>query len=125
MPRTLSEAARRKGMAALQRARAEGKRPATRKQRMAAYASSFAGMRSEFPRWVLPLIGRAEQGSLPASIQLKCLECSSWHKVEIRDCVIPSCPLYPHRPYQGLKGRNSNDPPLDQPTPTPEEGQPI
>jgi hypothetical protein len=30
---------------------------------------------------------------------------------EVRDCPVTHCPLYPHRPYQALKGRNHNDPP--------------
>jgi hypothetical protein len=97
------------------RAREQGRRPLTRKQKMAAFAQSFAAMRQEFPWMALSLIDRAEGGSLIAAVQLKCLECSAFQRLEIRNCTITSCPLYPHRPYQQAKGRNSNDPPSKAP----------
>jgi hypothetical protein len=33
------------------------------------------------------------------------MTCSAWVKAEVRDCAIPSCPLYPHRPYQRLRAK--------------------
>lgn len=82
----------------------------TRRQKMAAYAETFAQQRKEFPRMALPLIDQAEQGSFPAAIKLMCLDCTCWQRKEIRDCVIVRCPLYPHRPYQRVKGQYPNDP---------------
>jgi hypothetical protein len=55
-------------------------------------------------RIALPLIEQAEAGSLPAAIKLMCLDCSGWERNDVRDCVIDWCPLYPHRPYQEVKG---------------------
>jgi hypothetical protein len=49
----------------------------------------------------LPMIDKAEAGSVPAAIKLACLDCSGWQRQEVRDCVIVGCPLYPHRPFQG------------------------
>jgi hypothetical protein len=43
------------------------------------------------------LISRAEKGSLKAALNLKCLECCSFQRVEIRNCQCPGCALYPHR----------------------------
>ena len=31
------------------------------------------------------------------AIRAKCLECSCGNNAEVRECVIPSCPLYPYR----------------------------
>lgn len=31
------------------------------------------------------------------AIRAKCLDCSNGQIVEVRECVIPSCPLYPYR----------------------------
>jgi hypothetical protein len=66
-------------------------------------------------RMALPIIDQAEKGSLPAAIKLMCLDCTCWQRKEIRDCEIVRCPMYPHRPYQRLKGRNTDDPPRYQP----------
>jgi hypothetical protein len=59
----------------------------------------------------LPLVDQVEKGSMAAAVRLMCLDCSGWVKPEIRDCVIIACPLYPFRPYQGIRQRNPNDPP--------------
>jgi hypothetical protein len=82
----------------------------TRREKMAAFAETFAMQRADFPRMALPIIQRAERGSLPDAIKLKCLDCVAWERKEVRDCVIVACPLYPHRPYQRIKGKNPNDP---------------
>ncbi len=82
----------------------------TRREKMTAFAQTFAAQRADFPRMALPIIRRAEKGSLPDAIKLKCLDCVAFERKEIRDCVIVSCPLYPHRPYQRIKGKNPNDP---------------
>lgn len=86
----------------------------TQRQKMAAYAETFAQMRKNFPRFALPIIDKAEAGSKTAAIKLNCLECSGWQRKEVRDCRDTGCPFYPQRPYQGLKGRNPNDPPAVQ-----------
>jgi hypothetical protein len=78
---------------------------------MAAFAETFAQQRRLFPRMALPIIDQAEKGSLPAAIKLTCLYCTCWQKKEIRDCEIVRCPLYPHRPYQQMKGKTPTDPP--------------
>jgi hypothetical protein len=78
---------------------------------MAAFTETFAQQRRLFPRMALPIIAQAEKGSLPAAVKLTCLECTCWQKKEIRDCEIRRCPLYPHRPFQRLKGRKTNEPP--------------
>jgi hypothetical protein len=78
---------------------------------MAAFTATFAAQRQRFPKLALPLIKRAERGSIPAAIGLMCLECSGWSRAEVRDCTIQACPLYPHRPYQRLQRSNPNDPP--------------
>ena len=31
------------------------------------------------------------------AIRAKCLECSCGNNAEVRECVIPNCPLYPYR----------------------------
>ena len=31
------------------------------------------------------------------AIRAKCLECSNGNNAEVRECVIPNCPLYPYR----------------------------
>jgi hypothetical protein len=83
----------------------------TRKEKMLAFASTFEAQRTEFPKSALPIIQRAEKGSLPDAVKLKCLDCAGFERKEVRDCVIVACPLYPHRPYQRAKGKNPNDPP--------------
>ena len=35
-----------------------------------------------------------------SAIKAKCLECTCLQYVEVRDCTISGCPLWPYRPYQ-------------------------
>ena len=72
-----------------------------RSEKMKGFADSFEKMRKAFPAKSLPIIEKAEQGSLRAAIKLMCLDCSGQQAVEVRNCVCPGCPLFPHRPYQG------------------------
>jgi hypothetical protein len=81
----------------------------SRAEKMTDFASSFAEQRQRFPKMALPIIDKAEAGSMPAAVKLMCLDCSGWVRAEVRDCVIPWCPLYPHRPYQRLRAKNPND----------------
>lgn len=37
------------------------------------------------------------------AIRAKCLECSNYQPKEVRECIIPDCPLYPFR-----MGKNPN-----------------
>ena len=109
---------RQKRVEALERARQAPKgRRKPRAEKMAAHAASFAEMRREFPRLALPIIARVEAGSLAAAVQLKCLDCSSWARQEVRDCTVTDCPLYPVRPYQTLTSGNPNDPGKQGPAP--------
>jgi hypothetical protein len=71
----------------------------------------------------LPLVDKALKGSMAAAVKLYCLECSSWVKAEIRDCVIVQCPLFPFRPYQTILQKNPNDPPQKPVPDTPVEAQ--
>lgn len=96
------------------RARAQAARKAKKKggrgAKMAAFPATFEAQRKQFPKMALPIIAKAEAGSLPAAVKLKCLDCAGWVKQEVRDCTISSCPLFPHRPYQEISARNPNDP---------------
>lgn len=38
--------------------------------------------------------------SKAAGIKAKCLDCSCWQRLEIANCLVLACPLYPYRPYQ-------------------------
>jgi len=42
----------------------------------------------------LPMLKRASEGSLPAMVRLKCLECCAWSPAEVARCEINQCPLY-------------------------------
>ena len=95
---------------ALKKAREARKNRTSRKDKLAAFAETFAQQRKEFPRMALPIIDQCEKGSLPAFIKLMCLECSHWVRQEVRDCAIPWCPLYPVRPFQRMTSGNPNDP---------------
>ncbi len=49
---------------------------------------------------------RAMKGnSLRAAINAKCQDCCTWQRAEIKDCLVPCCPLYPYRPYQPKKDK--------------------
>ena len=49
-------------------------------------------------------IKKAEAGSYKYFIKVKCVDCSSFQQTEVRHCAVPTCPLYPIRPY-----RNKNE----------------
>jgi hypothetical protein len=104
------------------------KKAPSRREKMAAYAQTFARQRAEYQRHPhkrigLPLVDKALKGSMAAAVKLCCLECSGWVKPEIRDCVIHQCPLYPFRPYQTILQKNPNDPPPRPAPDTPAEPQ--
>jgi hypothetical protein len=61
---------------------------------------SLPVLRAEAPARFHHLVDRAEGGSLRASIDLKCLDCSAWQPAEVRQCPVTDCPLYPVRPYR-------------------------
>lgn len=69
-----------------------------RSEKMQFFASTFEAMRSSYPSQYLPLIAKAEKGSLRAAITLNCIECSGFNRAEARQCEITSCALYPHHP---------------------------
>lgn len=77
----------------------EGKRTRrSRAEKMGSFSPTFNEMRKEYPKTLLPLIDRAERGSLRAAITLKCLDCSGFVRAEARNCQVTGCSLYPHRP---------------------------
>jgi len=41
--------------------------------------------------------------SRAAAIKAKCLDCCCWQRVEITNCPVQTCPLYPYRPYRIAK----------------------
>ena len=72
----------------------------TRANKLVAFATSFDAMRRSFPSLSLPVIQKAQNGSIKAAVKLKCYDCSGFQKAEIKHCTVSSCPLYPIRPYQ-------------------------
>lgn len=49
-------------------------------------------------------INKAQSGSYKSSIKLKCIACSNFQPIEIRNCPVSGCELYHIRPY-----RNKNE----------------
>ena len=48
---------------------------------------------------------RAVRGKSPtAGLKAFCLECAGWDRAMITLCTDEGCPLWPYRPYQGLRG---------------------
>lgn len=48
----------------------------------------------------LPIFQRVKAGSMKAAVKLKCLDCSNFQPIEIKNCPCTDCPLYAFRPYQ-------------------------
>lgn len=46
------------------------------------------------------LINKVSMGSKTAAIKLHCLSCAGYSAIEVRECTVPSCPLFLVRPYQ-------------------------
>ena len=38
--------------------------------------------------------------SRAAAIKAKCLDCCNWQRVEVANCPVETCPLFPYRPYR-------------------------
>lgn len=61
------------------------------------------------------------------AIRAKCLECSCGNNAEVRECVIPSCPLYPyrmgHNPYIKMSEERKAKMTANLPWNTQERGQ--
>ena len=56
------------------------------------------------PRKYQGIYDRAMSGkSRKAAIRAFCLECCGWERNEVALCTDPGCPLFPYRPYKGLK----------------------
>jgi hypothetical protein len=51
---------------------------------------------------VYPLFFKVYAGQTPLSkaVKAKCLDCSCWQPDEITNCMVFTCPLWAHRPYQ-------------------------
>lgn len=45
--------------------------------------------------------------SKAAAIKAKCLDCTCWQRMEITNCPVTACPLYPHRPYRTARKRKN------------------
>lgn len=50
----------------------------------------------------LPLVNRAEKGSLKAAVQLHCLDCCAYQTKEVKNCSSYICPQWAFRPYQKI-----------------------
>lgn len=46
------------------------------------------------------LLEKAAKGNAKACIKLKCLDCTNWQKLEIKNCDIKECSLHNIRPYK-------------------------
>jgi hypothetical protein len=71
-------------------------------ERLKKHKASFDAIKKVIPKQFINLVVLAEQGSLRATINLKCLDCTSFQVKEIKGCTLVSCPLYPVRPYQQM-----------------------
>lgn len=75
-----------------------------RSKKMKFYKKTFEGMRISLPMVQKErfegAIEKAEKGSLRAAIKMKCLDCSGYQPVEVKNCTVTGCPLYPHRPWK-------------------------
>ena len=47
--------------------------------------------------------GFVSKKMLREAIRDKCLDCTCDQRVEIKMCPVTNCPLWKHRPYQGIK----------------------
>lgn len=47
--------------------------------------------------------GFVSKKMLREAIRDKCLDCTCDQRAEIKLCPVTKCPLYKHRPYQGIK----------------------
>jgi hypothetical protein len=72
---------------------------------MARYQGTYDELAREVPEGYQDLVAKARGGSLKAATALKCLDCSCWQPNEVRQCVVTSCPLYPHRPDKPTEER--------------------
>lgn len=56
-------------------------------------------LRKNFPENYTGLLNKLETGSLAAAIKAKCLDCTNFQTVEIKNCQCVACPLFSFRPY--------------------------
>lgn len=52
------------------------------------------------PERFLPVFKKLKAGSLTAAIKLKCLDCSDYQSIEVKNCECRECSLWVIRPYQ-------------------------
>jgi ribosomal protein S27E len=69
--------------------------------------SGFKLMHSIVPERFANIVVKLQKGSKSAALKLKCLDCSNWQPIEIKQCTCNECPLYAFRPYQGKVTTNS------------------
>ena len=57
--------------------------------------------------------------SRAAAIKAKCLDCTNWQRVEVADCLVETCPLWPYRPYRSTENLKNPQKPrtLEKKTP--------
>jgi hypothetical protein len=112
---------RRPGQQIVRRSRSEKLNEDTR------YPESVTLLRKTIPLEMLPRLDKtlamAEKGSLTARIKLKCLDCSGMQPVEVRECAMMDCSLWPIRPYRG-KVDGGDDEAVEVPE-IPEEGEAV
>lgn len=72
----------------------------SRSEKFAAYPEWFTRIAAIWGASFPGRVKRARAGSLPALIELKCLDCCCGQRTEVRDCVTIACPLFPVRPFQ-------------------------
>lgn len=58
-------------------------------------------IRKTIPETYRKICDKAWEGkSLRAAINAKCLDCCNFQRVEIKNCLVETCPLWAVRPYQ-------------------------
>ena len=64
-------------------------------------------LRENTPAKYHPLVDQVGRGSRVAADKLKCLDCSGWQPIEVKNCTIKRCSLFSFRPYQKVTIRAS------------------
>jgi hypothetical protein len=100
--RKFTEADRKAGREA--RKASAGERAGKRVKRVEAVKASLEELGKDAPagKYTEMVRTAASRGrvSLTTLVKLKCLDCSCWQRVEVRECTCTACPLHAVRPYQ-------------------------
>jgi hypothetical protein len=76
-----------------------------RREKLKTFAKSFNKMRDSIDKRFHPRIDKAQDGSMKAALELKCITCSGMSTSEVGQCHIDDCPLYPFRPFQPTESK--------------------